>query len=446
MGSDNRPPRLSAKQQAQKDVLFERAKHGKITGDEADAEAIRLGLGSLSRKPGPDEFRPEALTRWTLPMTIAWIAYLDLEEVREWSAPYREECFHWIWQRWRVGLDGLVHEGWHLEQRSKPTLTLLGISSTYDVVEGGKQLAMSIGEAQEALWMALREGFFSASGIDNETGRRVEIPPLDWHELVPVQGHGGVDEVRRGLLGTGYREVLFPTVAVRGFWRRQPERQYSIPPIMPPEGEGYMPLFCAAQWIATKGGAVQFDPVDEEIWRPAFNELLDAIASEKVRVVGTRDGQREIVPGHHFAGCAVDYPYKDAELETILSEDLYLRSYPYIDDQHWRNGFDDALMNRWKVCWTRLLAEKGDVRARWPFETIRVLKTGAPGRPTSMHMVTQELDRRGNEGPIEESVAKQAAVLSDWLKQHHPDTPQLTAKTISNKIGSQFRALRAARN
>ena len=69
--------------QDQRDHLIERARVGEITGDEADAEAVRLGLGSLSHTPAPGEFRPEAETLWTVPMAVAWIVYLDLDEVRE---------------------------------------------------------------------------------------------------------------------------------------------------------------------------------------------------------------------------------------------------------------------------------------------------------------------------------------------------------------------------
>ena len=74
MASGNRPLQFSTKQQAQREDLFERAKYGKITGDEADTEAIRLGLGSLSHGPDPDEFRPESIPQWTLPMAVSWIA------------------------------------------------------------------------------------------------------------------------------------------------------------------------------------------------------------------------------------------------------------------------------------------------------------------------------------------------------------------------------------
>jgi hypothetical protein len=71
--------------QRARDELFEKAKVGVITGEEADAEAMALGLGSLSRRPGEEAYRPEAETHWTLPMAVAWISYLDLNEVREWS-------------------------------------------------------------------------------------------------------------------------------------------------------------------------------------------------------------------------------------------------------------------------------------------------------------------------------------------------------------------------
>lgn len=92
-------------QHDQREKLFERAKYGEISGEEADGEAVRLGLSRFSSEPGPGEFRPEDLAHWTLPMAVAWIAYMDLEEVREWSAPYRAECFDWYWQRWRVGFE-----------------------------------------------------------------------------------------------------------------------------------------------------------------------------------------------------------------------------------------------------------------------------------------------------------------------------------------------------
>ena len=60
---------------------------------------------------------------------------------------------------------------------------------------------MSVREAEKQLWAMLQKGNLKASGIDRRRGRRVEIPALDWLELVPVlqdvQDPGKGDEVRR---------------------------------------------------------------------------------------------------------------------------------------------------------------------------------------------------------------------------------------------------------
>lgn len=377
-------------------------------------------------------------------MAVAWISYLDLDEVRQWFAPFREACTHWLWQRWRVGFDGPVHEGWHLEGRSRPTLALLGLGSVYDRVEGGgRPQQMTVDEAREALWIALHEGFFAASGIDLESDRRVEIPVLDWHELVPVQGKGETDEVRRGLLGSGYRDVLVPAKAIMGFWHKPKEQHETLPAVIPPDGDGYMPLYSAAEWIATEGGTIDFDPTDEARWRPAFDQLLGAIASEKVRVVGLRGGIREPVPGYNFAGVLVDYPHTGAPLEVILSGTGYLRSYPYLDELHWRKGFHDALVSRHKDHWTHLLVERGDVRQRWPFAAPETAKTGAPGRPAlSMHLIFDELERRAKAGTLASKVGDESVQLVAWLKEMHADMPRPKPKTVENQIRDRFRELK----
>lgn len=438
-GAETRMSDAAVAPQDQRDQLIERARVGEITGDEADAEAVRLGLGSLSRTPAPEEFRPEAETLWTIPMAVAWIVYLDLEEVREWSAPYREACSHWIWRRHRLGFDGPIYEGWFLEDRSRPTLALLGMGAAWDSREDGREQKMTVSEAQEALWTTLREGFFVASGIDFKTGRRIEIPALDWNELVPVQGKGESDEVRFGLMGDGYRDVLVPARAMQGFWKKPREKHELWTPLMTPEGDGYMPLYCAAQWIATEGGAVDFDADDESKWRPAFDQLLNAIASEKVRVLGVRGGAREPVPGFHFAGCLVDYPYASTSLDMIFTETMYLRSTPY-DQEHWHHGFDDALVSRHKDYWNQLMVERGDVRERWPF-ALALRGTGAPGRPTkSIFLIVDEFERRAASGTCMPTLREEATALLAWIKFAHPQRERPVIKTIENNIRRSFKA------
>jgi hypothetical protein len=443
------PERSWHQSQRLREELFERARFGRITGEQADAEAERLGLGSLSRRPDATAFDPGREDYWTLPMAVAWIAYRNNDAVCEAWDKYCAECWHWVWQKWRVGFDGDVHEGWHLEQWRRPTLARLALGEAFDRADSdnGKPPIMTVKESREALWSALQENFFSASGIETQTERRVAIPALHWRELVPVEGHGEVDEVRYGLLGSGYRDVLVPGKGLRMFWKEPREKPLDLPPLVPPHGDGFIPLYCAAQWIATKGGTVAFDPEDEPIWRSAFDDLLAAMSSEKVRVVGTSAGQRELVPGYVFAGVCVDYPFGSAELDVLAAEDLYLRSYPYLDEEHWRGGLNDALMNRRQERWTQLMVAKDDVRMRWPFSGIAasadLLATGLPGRPMkSKHLLDAELQRRAVVGQLCATLSEEADALLTWLLKTHPSNAPPTKLTIENNIRDEYRRLK----
>ena len=436
-----------ANPQDQRDDLFERAKVGEITGEQADAEAIRLGLGSLSRRPGPDEFRPEAETHWTLAMAVAWIAYLDLDEVREWSAPYRTHCFDWHWQRWRRGLDGPIYEGWHLEQRSKPTLSLLGIGASIDRAEDNGHLKMSIGEAEKALWVALRTDYFRASGL-NENGRRVEIPPLEWNDLKLILGRGDREELCFDFDRVAYKQVLLPAASIRGLWREPVESVEQLPPTMRPEGDGFMPLYCAAHWIATEGGTLDFLPKDPPRWRAAYAALLAAITSDKVRVVGMKGGEREIIGGHVFAGIQVDYPFDDPDLDLTVGSELYLRSYPFLDEEHWQRGFDDALIRKREDKWTRLMVDKASVRLLWPFDAEQEKldqRTGLPGRPgKAKHLIEDELARRAAERRLAPTLTEEANALRAWLSVRHPKTPRPAMVTIRNNIRHEYNRLKTS--
>src|SRR5262249_37405577 len=164
--------------------------------------------------------------------------------------------------------------------------------------------------------------------------------------------------------------------------RKRPKTSsYTLPELMKPDGAGYMALYCAAQWIATRGGTLEINPLDEGLWREAFKDLLDRIASEDVKVVGVRDGvtEPEHISGIHFASCPVHYPFSDLRWDLLFSEGLCLVSRPYIDDEHWRGGFNDCLEDRRGVRWGRLVGLKAAVARCWPFAPAQDGRTGAPG-------------------------------------------------------------------
>jgi len=161
--------------------------------------------------------------------------------------------------------------------------------------------------------------------------------------------------------------------------RRANAEVLQLPELVKPDGVGYMPLYCAAQWIATHGGTRKINPLDEVLWHEAYKALLDHIASENVKVLGVRsDGATETISGTHFASCQVNYPFSDVRLDLTRSKQLCLFSRPYLDDEHWRGGFDDTLEDRRGVRWRRLMVLKADVARYWPFAATLDCLTGEP--------------------------------------------------------------------
>jgi hypothetical protein len=55
-----------------RDAMVQR---GEMTPADAESEAKRQGLGKLASEPDPNDYDPMREPFWTLPMTVAWIAY-----------------------------------------------------------------------------------------------------------------------------------------------------------------------------------------------------------------------------------------------------------------------------------------------------------------------------------------------------------------------------------
>jgi hypothetical protein len=69
-------------------------------------------------------------------------------------------------------------------------------------------------------------------------------------------------------------------------------------------------------------------------------------------------------------------------------------------------------------------------------------RTGAPGRPTSRHLVEREFRRRAEADDVCDTLRKEALTLSRWLETAHPGYAPMRPKTVENCIREEYRRLK----
>jgi hypothetical protein len=244
-------------------------------------------------------------------------------------------------------------------------------------------------------------------------------------------------------------------------WRREiartAERRMSMAAAWNPSGP-YAPIFWAALWIATGGGAAEIDPTDTAVWREAYDgELLPRLAAEDVRVTGEdQGGERVAISGIHFASCQVDYPYSGDSLN--FSNRLYLKSRHSIDETHWRGGFDDALTNRNGDKWRWLMVLKSDVEKHWPFQSAAPPAGAARrGRKPKIDwdgavkdFVFDRLEHHGAPMPSDPEWNSQAAVeraVADFIMERfHVSMSESHVRTHTTRLMVKWQKARKANN
>jgi hypothetical protein len=68
-------------------------------------------------------------------------------------------------------------------------------------------------------------------------------------------------------------------------------------------------------------------------------------------------------------------------------------------------------------------------------------RTGAPGRPSSMHLIMQEFERREAVGQLLGTLSAESKHLSSWLQEAHPQASPPTPKTIMNRLRERYRGV-----
>jgi hypothetical protein len=65
--------------------------------------------------------------------------------------------------------------------------------------------------------------------------------------------------------------------------------------------------------------------------------------------------------------------------------------------------------------------------------------TGGPGRPTIMHLILQEFERRSGSGDVLPTLSEECEALRIWAAASHSDAPTPTVGTIKNRIRTAYR-------
>jgi hypothetical protein len=212
-----------------------------------------------------------------------------------------------------------------------------------------------------------------------------------------------------------------------------------LPELVKPDGPGYMPLYCAAQWIVTHGGTGEINRFDELLWREAYKALLDRIASEEVKVVGMREGAAETVSGMLFASCSVNYPFSDLRSDLVFSKELCLFSRPHLDDEHWRRGFNDSLEDRHGARWRRLMVLKADVARYWPLDAASVTGGGnGPPTHTPAARPTQPGERTPRQQPLRERAQR---TLDELYPDGVPDQVTVSNAELVSAVNTHIKKL-----
>jgi hypothetical protein len=207
-----------------RDRLLMQAERGEITKEQVEAAAAAHGLDPLERTLDLPHFDPKLKSYWSIPMSVAWIAWRDFGLVGEQDPEFCSACFHWIYRKWTDRSDEtaepVARAGYFLETRLAPTVSRLALLDQILRARGNvpSTAVMTIREAVAELWQALSKDLLIALGFDAH-GAVVEIPSREWAYLRLCEQKGRdvlrYDAVSRHEPFTG---VTYPQSDVLRLW------------------------------------------------------------------------------------------------------------------------------------------------------------------------------------------------------------------------------------
>lgn len=232
--------------------LFDELWHGRIDPTEAERLAAQQGLEPLNELPERTRYDPNSLSWWTISMTVAWIAWRDLDRVLDNFDAYRSECHDWEFKHWRTGTS--QGKGWQLKRKPSATVErLLTCPTSYP--DDGRPSVQSVPEAQRLLWSAAAERRLVAEAVRERDGEWVQIHAPEWESLEAVEDQN--EEVLaltdKLVITAHYRKVRFARTNVLQIWPALGDARFdnSAAKTIVRRSKLWRPLHVAIAWTLT---------------------------------------------------------------------------------------------------------------------------------------------------------------------------------------------------
>ena len=213
----------------ERDEILMRARRGDLDPAQAEEWARENGQRPFASMPDENAFDPMAEPYWSLGMTAAWILWRTASSVRNYWNVYRTECWEWRAQE-AVYSDGRRERGWKIDQREP--VSLFDTLNEATRKHPDPSMVASPTACRGELWLRLRAGELTATGIAHGRKERVVIPKHDWIDL----DHFEPDCDDPDAIGVfpedqpRYFNVQVPKAEVVARWK-------PLPPVLPPTQE-----------------------------------------------------------------------------------------------------------------------------------------------------------------------------------------------------------------
>jgi hypothetical protein len=359
--------------------LLAQLRDGQI--DLSEAEEIALAHGyRLNPSAPPDEFEPLNQSDWSMPMALAWISFRQLSAVR------------FVWDLFRQ------------TQFEFKKVTLAPSIEPRSAVSSPTPLEILLGIETVSAASSTRHGW-ELSPLAPITVRQIMNSGSPWgddFEGTPFEGMDGFYASYRKLL----QALAAGQVKAKGGDLRS-SASPSASPISPTDWA--VPLVLSEYRGLEAWGFSRDQPI-------YINVFIDQVSLLEHFPAPTPETLRNFVDLHSTARDELEEHVAPSPEPASLASPAASVAPETAHEARATEGLHEN-----------------------PLIQDTIYHSGAPGRPTSMHLIEAELDRRIMAGATFSSIASAAAELAHWLAQTHPNAPKATPKAIKNRLAGKIR-------